>query len=282
MPHKRPRRHGGAAAEPQLQGNNGDADPEGRSVKLFGHELRSQLRLYYRRRELAFFTFALPLIMLFLLGSVYGNDRIKAEGNIHASDYLLAGMLGYGAIATGFAGLSIILVIRRESGILKRVRATPLPPWTYIIAVVGTTLVAYALEAVCMVAIGRLAFGTHTQNMLSLALALLLTAATFTALGLALTAAIKSAEGSSAIVNAIYLPASFISGVFFSPHSFPEFLKAIADALPLVYAIRLVRDIALHGQHIWDRPGDVAVIAAWGLVGGLVAARRFRWEPQEG
>jgi ABC-2 type transport system permease protein len=251
-------------------------------MTLFRHELRSQLRLYYRSRELAFFTFALPLIMLFLLGSVYGNDRIKAEGNIHASDYLLAGMLGYGAIATGFAGLSIILVIRRESGILKRVRGTPLPPWVYIIAVLGTTLIAYALEAVCMVTIGRLAFGTHTHNLVSLALALLLSAAAFTALGLALTAVIKSAEGSSAIVNAIYLPASFISGVFFSPHSFPEFLKAIADALPLVYAIRLVRDVALHGNHIWERPGDVGVIAAWGLVGAVVATRRFRWEPQEG
>ena len=111
---------------------------------------------------------------------------------------------------------------------------------------------------------------------------LLLGAAAFTALGLALTSVIKSAEGSSAVVNAIYLPISFLSGAFFSPHSFPAALKAIADALPLVYVIRLVRDIALRDQQIWNRPGDVAVIAAWGLVGAIVAARRFRWEPQEG
>jgi ABC-2 type transport system permease protein len=101
-------------------------------------------------------------------------------------------------------------------------------------------------------------------------------------LGLALTALIRSAEGSSAVVNAIYLPISFLSGAFFSPHSFPAVLRAIADALPLVYVIRLVRDIALHNQHIWNRPGDVAVVAAWGLVGAFVAARRFQWEPREG
>jgi ABC-type polysaccharide/polyol phosphate export permease len=59
-------------------------------------------------------------------------------------------------------------------------------------------------------------------------------------------------------------------------------LTAIANALPLVYVIRLVRDIALHNQQIWDRPGDVAVVAAWGLAGAIIAARRFRWEPQEG
>jgi ABC-2 type transport system permease protein len=251
-------------------------------MRLLRHEFRSQLRLYGRSRELAFFTFVLPLIIFFLLGSVYGNDRIKSLGNIRAADYLLAGMLGYGAIATGFAGLSIMLVIRRESGILKRVRATPLPAWAYVVALLCTVLVAFSLEAICLIAIGRIFFDTHIHNLFSLALALLLGAAAFTALGLALTTFIKSSEGSSAVVNAIYLPVSFISGAFFSPHSFPAALKAIANALPLVYLIRLVRDIAIHNQQIWNRPEDVAVVAAWGLAGAIIAARRFRWEPQEG
>jgi ABC-2 type transport system permease protein len=251
-------------------------------MRLLPHELRGQLRLYWRSRELAFFTFALPIIFFALLGSVYGNDRIKAEGNVRAADYLLAGMLGYGAIAIGFAGLSIMLVIRRENGILKRLRATPLPAATFVIALLGTILIAFALEALVMVALGRIAFDTHVHNVVSLALALLLSAATFTALGLALTTVIKSAEGSSAVVNAVYLPISFISGAFFSAHSFPGVLKGIADVLPLVYVIRLVRDIALRNQQIWDRPFDVAVIAAWGLAGGVIAARRFRWEPREG
>jgi ABC-2 type transport system permease protein len=251
-------------------------------VRLFAHELRSQLRLYWRSRELAFFTFALPIIMFFLLGSVYGSDRIKSEHNVRGADYLLAGMLGYGAIATGFAGLSIMLVIRRENGVLKRLRATPLPAWTYVAALLSTTVLAYALEAVVMIVLGRLAFGTHVQHAVSLALALLLGIAAFTALGLALTSVIKSAEGSSAVVNAIYLPASFISGAFFSPHSFPSFLRAIADVLPLVYVIRLVRDVMLGGVEIWNRAGAVAVIVAWGAFGAIVAARRFRWEPREG
>ena len=251
-------------------------------MSLFPHELRGQLRLYSRSRELAFFTFALPIIMFFLLGSVYGNDRIKAEHGVRGADYLLSGMLGYGAIATGFAGLSIMLVIRRESGILKRLRATPLAASTYIAALLATTVLAYALEAVVMIVLGRLAFHTHVHHAVSLALALLLGITTFTALGLALTSLIKSSEGSSAVVNAIYLPASFISGAFFSSHAFPGFLRAIADVLPLIYVIRLVRDVMLRGAQIWDRPGAVAVVAAWGIAGAIVAARRFRWEPREG
>jgi ABC-2 type transport system permease protein len=250
-------------------------------VRLFVHELKAQLRLYWRSRELAFFTFLLPIIMFVLLGSVYGKDLIKSE-HVRGSDYLLAGMLGYGAIATGFAGMSIMLVIRREAGILKRVRATPLPAWAYIAALLSATLIAFALEAVCLVVLGRLFFDTAIPDRLvSLILALLLGAVAFTALGLALTAVIRSAEGSSAVVNAIYLPISFVSGAFFSPHSFPHFLRAIAEALPLVYVIRLVKDVMLRGAEIWDRPGDVAAVAAWGLVGAIVAVRRFRWEPRE-
>ena len=251
-------------------------------MRLFGHELRGQLRLYWRSRELAFFTFALPIIMFFLLGSVYGKDRLKSEHNVRGADYLLSRMLGYGAIATGFAGLSIMLVIRRENGILKRVRATPLPARTYVAALLATTMLAFALEAVVMIGLGWIAFGTHVQHALSLALALLLAIATFTALGLALTSVIKSAEGSSAVVNAIYLPAAFISGAFFSSHSFPSFLRAIADVLPLVYVIQIIRDVMLRGAQIWNRPGAVAVIAAWGIAGAVIASRRFRWEPREG
>ena len=251
-------------------------------MRLLRHEFRSQLRLYGRSRELAFFTFALPLIIFFLLGSVYGNDRIKTQGNIRAADYLLAGMLGYGAIATGFAGLSIMLVIRRESGILKRVRATPLPAWAYVVALLSTTLVAFGLEAICMIAIGAIFFDTHIHNFFSLALALLLGAAAFTALGLALTTYIKSAEGSSAVVNAIYLPMTFISGSFFSAHSFPRFVRAIAEVLPLTHFIRLVRDVMLRHEEVWSHPGPVGVVAAWGAACAILALRGFRWEPTEG
>lgn len=249
-------------------------------MRLFLHELRGQLRLYVRSRELAFFTFLLPLILFVLLGSVYGDDTIE---NVKGSNYLEAGMLGYGVASVAFAGLAIFMVIRRESGILKRVRATPLPPWAYIAAVLGATLIAYAVNTAAIVVLGKALFSVpFPTHWISFVLTLLLGAVAFAAMGLGLTAAIRSAEGASAAVNAIYLPMSFISGSFFSPHSFPEFLRAIADVLPLTYFIRLTRDVMLHGDEIWSRPGDVAVVAAWGIVGAIAATMRFRWAPSEG
>jgi ABC-type multidrug transport system permease subunit len=75
---------------------------------------------------------------------------------------------------------------------------------------------------------------------------------------------------------------SFLSGAFFSPHSFPRVLQVLADALPLTYFIRLTRDVMLHNHHLWANWSDIAVVVAWGAVGAFVAATRFRWEPTEG
>jgi ABC-2 type transport system permease protein len=184
---------------------------------------------------------------------------------------------------TAFAGLAIVLVIRREEGVLKRLRATPLPAPTYLVAVIVSTLIVYAIEAAALILLGRAMFGVHlTEQWASLVLALLLGTLAFAALGIALTGFIRSGEGSSAVVNAVYLPMAFLSGSFWSPHAYPRFLEVIAEILPLTYFIRLMRDVALRNGTIWSDWKNVAVIAGWGLAGLLVSARRFRWEPREG
>ena len=249
-------------------------------MRLLWHEVKAELLLYTRSRELAFFTFLLPMIFFVLLGSTYGNDTVDG---VKGSRFLEAGMIGYGAISIAFAGLAIVLVIRRENGILKRLRATPLPAWAYISALLSAFLLAFAVEVVGIILLGRVLFGIPVPDHLgSLALALLLGAVAFCGLGVGLTAVIRSAEGASAVVNAIYLPASFIAGAFFSPTHFPEVLRKIADVLPLTYFLRLIRNIMLHDQPIWTQGTNVAVIAAWGIAGVLVALRYFRWEPSEG
>jgi ABC-2 type transport system permease protein len=251
-------------------------------VRLFLHQLRGEQRLYWRSRELAFFTFLFPVLIFILLGSVYGNDVIKSE-NVKGSAYLLAGILGYGIASTAFAGLAIMLVIRREGGILKRLRSTPLPPATYLAAAIASTVIVFAVEAATLIVLARVMFDVRVPHeWLSLVLALLLGTLSFAALGLALTGFIRSGEGSSAVVNAIYLPAAFISGSFWSPHAYPRFLEVIAEILPLTYFIRLMRDIVLRDETIWSNWEAAAVVAAWGLAGLVLAARKFRWEPREG
>src|SRR5205823_8938210 len=151
-----------------------------RDVRLFVHQLKGEQLIFWRSREAAIFVFLFPILLFLLLGAVY-NGTINGHP---APDVLLAGMLGYGCATTAFAGLAIILVIRRESGVLKRVRATPLPPVTYLTAVLASTLLVFALQAVCLVVIGRAFYCARIPtNLGSLALALLLGAVSFSALG---------------------------------------------------------------------------------------------------
>ena len=208
------------------------------------------------------------MIFFLLLASVYGNDRIKSEGNVRSAPFLQAGMIGYGAIHRLRRARDVV-AIRREAGILERLRATPLPAPVYLIALLGAFLAAFAVEVVGLLLLGRLFFSIGFPGRpLSLALALILGAVAFCGLGIGLTAVIKSAEGASAVVNAIYLPMAFICGAFFSPHSYPGFLRAIAAVLPLTYFLRLIRNVMLHGHEIWSQGTNVAVLAAWGI-GGL-------------
>jgi ABC-2 type transport system permease protein len=249
-------------------------------VKLLIHEVKGELLLYTRSRELAFFTFLLPMVFFVLLGSTYGNDTVDG---VKGSRFLQAGMIGYGLISIAFAGLAIVIVIRRENGILKRLRATPLPAWVYIVAVLSAFLAAFAAQVVGLLLLGRLFFDIPFPNhFVSLLVALLLGAVTFCGLGIGLTALIHTEEGASAIVNAIYLPMAFIAGAFFSPSHFPEVLRRLADVLPLTYFLRLVRNVMLHDHTIWSQGTNIAVLAVWGAVGVFVALRSFRWEPHEG
>jgi ABC-2 type transport system permease protein len=250
-------------------------------MRLFVHEFRTEQLLFWRNREAAFFTFFLPVIFFLIFGSVYGNDLIKKE-HVTGSQFLEAGMIGYGVAATCFAGLGITLVVRRESGVLKRIRATPLPPATYIIGVLASTFLVFLIEAGLIIVIGRTLFSVAVPNaLLSLLFVLVLGALTFAAMGLGITALVRSAEGSSAVINAVYLPMAIISGTFFTPKGYPSFLRVIADALPLSHYTKLTRDVMIHNQHFWADRGAIGVVALWGAIGLAGAIRGFRWQPRE-
>ncbi|HVM56134.1 MAG TPA: ABC transporter permease [Gaiellaceae bacterium] len=248
-------------------------------LRLFAHQLRGEQRVFWRSREAALFIFLFPLLLFVLLGSVYSG---KIYG-VPASQALLAGLIGYGCANTAFAGLAIQLVIRRENAILKRLRATPLPAATYVAALLTSTLIVFVLQVVALFLLGRALYGTPFPSAPgSLAGAIVVGTAMFAALGVATASMIRSAEGSSAIVNFILLPMAFLSGAFGPTLHYPAFLRAIGDVLPLKYFINLVNAVYLHGETIWSKPEDLAVIAAWGVAGLLVAVFRFRWEPREG
>jgi ABC-2 type transport system permease protein len=175
-----------------------------------------------------------------------------------------------------------MLVIRRETGVLKRLRATPLRPPVYLTAVVLSTLTTFALQSVALLALGKFGFGASMpRNWLGFAGTVVLGVTSFAGLGFGAAALIRSAEGVSAVVNLVILPMAFLSGAFGPTQRFPAFLRAIGDVLPLTYFIHIVRGVYLHGDSLFADPGGLAVVLAWGAAGLIVALARFGWMPRE-
>ena len=246
-------------------------------MRIFWHQLRTEQLVFWRSREAAFFIFLFPLLLFVLVGSLYSG---KLHG-IPVRWYVLAGLVAYGCANTTFGGLGIQLVLRREGGVLKRLRATPLPATTYVAALLASTLIVFAVQAVALFALGRAFFGTPFPPAIgSLVVILLIGAAAFAALGTAIASLIRSAEGSSAVVNFVLLPMAFLSGGFGPTRSYPSVLRAIGDVLPLKYLVKLVYAVYLHGQGFWTQPGAIAVLAGWGVAGLVVTAFKFSWEPR--
>ncbi|HEY3182599.1 MAG TPA: ABC transporter permease [Gaiellaceae bacterium] len=248
-------------------------------MKLFLHQLRNEQLLFWRSREAAVFVFLFPVLLFLLLGTVY-------DGTYHGhplADYLVAGLLGYGAANTAFGGLAITLVLRREQGVLKRIRATPLPSAVYLAGVLASILGVFAIQAVLLVFLGRVVFDAELpQRSFSLAATLGVGALSFAALGVALSTLIRSAEGASAVVNVVILPMTFLSGGFGPTRSYPRILRALSEALPLKHLIDAVAGIYLDHEPVWEQRWALLVVLGWGVIGLVVAFRAFRWEPREG
>ena len=244
-------------------------------MRLFVHALRAEQLVFWRSRESAFFVFLFPPLLFVLLASAFGEDADDSTS-------LVAGLIGYAVANTALAGLAIMLVVRREFGILKRLRSTPLPASLYLAATLVSNLIVVALQSVVVVALGVFLFDADgPADVPSLVFALVLGAAAFAGLGLAAAALIRSAEAVAAVVNVIVLPMSFLNGSFGRADELPRPLELLADALPLEYLLELAHGAYVDGEPITDHLGAVAVLLAWGAAGYIVARARFGWEPRE-
>ena len=247
-------------------------------MSLFAHQVRADQLVFWRGRESAIFVFLFPVLLFLLLSTVYSGEYRGRP----LTDYLVPSLVTYGIANTAFGGLAIILVVRRELGILKRIRATPLPAPMYLAATLSSILLVFALQAAAIMALGRVLFDWHLPSEWpSLFAVFLLGALCFAGMGFGAASLIRSAEGASAVVNVITLPMAFLSGGFGPTQDFPDFLQAIADVLPLTYLVDIVQGIVYEGKPIWEQPGAVGVLLAWGVAGTLIAARFFGWEPRE-
>ncbi len=241
-------------------------------LALAWEQFRLERKLFWRNPSAAFFSFVLPLTLLLLVASVFASDQDEL-------DVLIPGIAGMSVMATTFNAMAYNLTFLREQGILKRVRGTPVPLSSYFAGFLGNAVANAFVQVLLIVVLGHVLYDvTWPQDWVALIAFTGVGVVAFGALGIAFSHAIPNFDSTAAYVNAVFLPAIFISGVFYSSDSLPRALDVIAQALPLKHVIDGLSGAIVTGHGLADNVGALAIVAGWGAVGLLVAVRGFRWE----
>ena len=253
------------------------------SLRLVVRQVGFDGRSYLRNPPAVFFGLLLPVLFLLIFATIFGNDTISSRGNIKTSTYYVPGLVGLGVVSTTFVNLAISLVVLRENRVLKRVRGTPLPAWVFLGGRVAVAIGMSVALTVVLVAIGAVLYGVSVpgSTLPGMLVSLVVGAAAFCCLGVAFSSVIPNEDAAPAVVNAVVLPLYFISGLFFPVDEAPKWLTDLAGVFPirhLAEALLEAFDPRTTGAGI--HLGHLAVVAAWGAAGAVVAMVTFRWTPR--
>jgi ABC-2 type transport system permease protein len=246
----------------------------------------ARVRLALRDPRALMFTFAFPLILLTLFNALNSGVRVAAMGDaggkVPFAQFFTPSIGIFGLSSACYIGVVFGIASARDAGLLKRVRGTPLPMSVYLGAwLTGAALTGMA-AVVLLFAVAVPAFGVHiyARTLPAAVVTLALGAATLAALGLAVASVVRTADQAIPVAQLTFLPLSFVSGIFYPLDGAPDWVVRVAHVFPLYHIVN-----AFDACFVPQTPGggwsgrDLAAIAAWGVAGLVVAARRLRTEP---
>ena len=253
-------------------------------LRLYAHQTRYDLLAFVRNREALFFTVLLPLIFLLIFATVFGDDTVYSRGReVEQTAYYVPNLMALAITSAAIQSLVFAVVSQRERGILKRRRATPVPAAALII---GRSLTAIAVSFgnfAVLALVGWALYGVDVpgRTLPAVLATVAVGAGTLCCVGYAFSTFLRTEESATPVLQAVILPLYFISGVFFPEDGIPDWLLTIADVFPIRHLAKALLDAydpITTGSGF--APGHLGILLAWGALGLIVAARRFKWVPQ--
>jgi ABC-2 type transport system permease protein len=246
-------------------------------LRLVAHQVGYEQLSFWRNPQSAIFTFIFPVLFVAIMGALFGSvGKSSYFGGLSALQYYVPTIGALSVLGSCYGQLAVALAARRQAGILKRIRATPLPAWAYFTGLLAHCVLVSVIDIALIVAVGRLYGVPFPSHWLAITITLVLGAASFCALGVAVASVISNAEAAPAVAQLVLFPLLFISGTYLPIHS--ALLNRVSGWLPVrPFNEALTGPFARHTGADWRQ---LAVLAAWGGVGAIVAIRRFRWDPR--
>lgn len=247
-----------------------------RVTSLLAAQVGYQLRLLLRTPRAAAAGVALP-VLLMVLNNRGGHHDTQLPG-------LVPGMAVLGLTNVSFVTHAAGLVAARESGVLRRWRAGPLPAWCYFAGrILATVALAVGSAAVTVVAgVGLYGMPFSYGSAVTLAVAFVLGALTWASVGTAATALIPSPDSAVPVLSVTYFPIVFLSGAFGGSETGPGWLRTVVGHLPARPVIAIAHRAVEHeGGGVPPIPaGDLALLGAWAVAGLVISLFVFRWDPE--
>jgi ABC-2 type transport system permease protein len=210
--------------------------------------------------------------------AVRADNQLVHETGSRYIDFVVPGLLGMNLMGSAMWGLGFSIVEARQKKLLKRMVASPMPRWQYLMSFLLSRLVMLAIEVAAFLGFARLVFGVPFRGSLwQLAFLCVLTSLAFSALGLLVASRARTMEAASGLMNLVMLPMWILSGVFFSASRFPVVVQPVVRALPLTAAIDALRENMLQGVALQQLAAPVAILLAWMVVPFAVSLKIFRW-----
>jgi ABC-2 type transport system permease protein len=203
--------------------------------------------------------------------------------NLTYIDFLLPGLVALSIMQLSVFSIAFVFVDYKEKGILKRVIATPVRPYQFVIANIITRLIVAVFQAGFFIALGVILFNVQIIGSFWLiGLIIILGATMFLGLGFAISGLSKTTDAVPAFANLIVFPMLFLGGTFFAIESMPPWLQYIARLLPLTYFSTALREVMNKGAGIGDIIINLLLIIAWAIILVGLAILTFRFEERKG
>jgi ABC-2 type transport system permease protein len=249
------------------------------------HQCRYDLRAFRRDRQAGVTTVVMPLVLLVAFVGLAGHrsNFVQDGHKISVAQFYVPGLIAFAVVASSFGSLLVDLVTLRQSGILKRRRATPVPAWALI---GGRTLCCAVLvlgTSAALLFVGRNNYNVHFASaaLPAILLTTVLGTAAFCCFAYAIAPFVRNVGAAQPIIQLVLLPLYIISGVLLPDSKNPEILRQIARVFPLEHiAHGLHRAFSVSSPGIGMTATDLAVLAGWIAIGLAVAIQRFQWLPR--
>ncbi len=268
---------------PTPSGPSGPSAASLGAIVLLAHQIRFDLLASLRNPRARFFTFFFPIVLLVVFNGVFGHGTAIVDGvRVSLSRFYVPGILTMALVVASYANLVIQVATARETGVLKRRRATPASPLLLIFSQAMATVVIAAIMGSLLLVISKVLYGVGFSAPAILAIALTAAVGTiaFACIGYLVSNLIGSPDAAQPLVQATMLPLWFISGVFIPTSNLSSGLRKVGEVFPVEHLANGMHVASVHSTFASAISAtDLWVLAVWGVGAGLLAAWRFSWLP---